>query len=490
MGKLFSSILLQRLIIYREKFCKDYPNQLGFFKIYIRDLTPILDDDDYVIPELNGIRMSHLLWADDLVLLALDPETLQNQITDLSTFCRSWGLEVNIQKTQILIFNKAGRRLDSKFQFFLGDMTLEHTSTFCYLGLIFTISGSHTPAKEELRRKTLRAYFSLKRSIDFRYLSTKAINNLYSALVKPVLSYGCPIWYHSTNLAKHLRRSSTERPTDTLKKLATDECERSHLRYTKWLLGVHKKTSNLGVWGDSGRPPILLAMTRQVLEYYRRARDADPNTFLYHAFTEQVNMNLDWHSVLNSLITEFDNKGNVDDFNSDDVVNNMIDTFIQTWQLGLQSSRKLTFYKAIKETFGTEVYLDIKDSNARRAQAKIRLSAHPLAIETGRYSRDADRHDRRCELCSGDLTMLRHLPYFNPIIEDEWHLFCSCPSYDDLRYKLPKELLSELLQGESCPNLKTTFSNMTLMKDLGAFISKALARRRILLDSLKQDQTE
>ena len=32
MGKLFSSILLQRLIIFRAKFCKDYPNQLGFCK--------------------------------------------------------------------------------------------------------------------------------------------------------------------------------------------------------------------------------------------------------------------------------------------------------------------------------------------------------------------------------------------------------------------------------------------------------------------------
>ena len=61
--------------------------------------------------------------------------------------------------------------------------------------MIFTISGSYRPAKEELCKKILRAYFSLKRTIDFRHLTTKAINNLYSALVsvKPVLGYACPI---------------------------------------------------------------------------------------------------------------------------------------------------------------------------------------------------------------------------------------------------------------------------------------------------------
>ena len=76
------------------------------------------------------------------------------------------------------------------------------------------------------------------------------------------------IWYSSTHLARTLGKDAVSRPTDTLKKLGTDEAEMSHLRYIKWLLGVHKKTSNVGAWGDSGRPPILFDITRQVLEYY------------------------------------------------------------------------------------------------------------------------------------------------------------------------------------------------------------------------------
>ena len=75
--------------------------------------------------------------------------------------------------------------------------------------------------------------------------------------------------------------------------------------------------------------------------------------------------------------------------------------------------------------------------HSRRAIAKIRLSAHPLAIETGRYSRETDRHDRRCQccqLCSDDLSSLIHLPHFDPVIEleDEWHLICTCQAYNDV----------------------------------------------------------
>ena len=106
----------------------------------------------------------------------------------------------------------------------------------------------------------------------------------------------------------------------------------SHLRYIKWLLGVHKKTSNVGAWGDSGKPPILLDMTRQILEYYKRAESAASDTFIHHAFKEQVAMNLDWYSLLSSLISEFSNDVSQEPFNSENIVSNMVSTFVQIWK--------------------------------------------------------------------------------------------------------------------------------------------------------------
>ena len=48
------------------------------FKCYIHQLSEELNNIPGVkVPELNSMQVTHLLWADDLVLLALDPESLQ-----------------------------------------------------------------------------------------------------------------------------------------------------------------------------------------------------------------------------------------------------------------------------------------------------------------------------------------------------------------------------------------------------------------------------
>ena len=62
--------------------------------------------------------VNHLLWADDLVLLALDEKSLQNYIDILDTFCTKWGLSINLGKTKVIVFgaNKRSKIKDFKIQ--------------------------------------------------------------------------------------------------------------------------------------------------------------------------------------------------------------------------------------------------------------------------------------------------------------------------------------------------------------------------------------
>ena len=57
-----------------------HPMSPELFKVYILDLTTDLKADlnDMNIPVLNNNSISHLLYADDLVLLALDAKFLQS----------------------------------------------------------------------------------------------------------------------------------------------------------------------------------------------------------------------------------------------------------------------------------------------------------------------------------------------------------------------------------------------------------------------------
>ena len=101
----------------------------------------------------------------------------------------------------------------------------------------------------------------------------------------------------------------------------------------------------------------------------------------------------------------------------------MIDQFKQQWLSRINSSNRLKIYARIKHTFDFEDYLDkITIPKFRNALTKLRVSAHNLAIETGRHI-GLDETDRKCKLCTLNA------------VESEYHFLLVCPLYSDLRSK-------------------------------------------------------
>ena len=100
----------------------------------------------------------------------------------------------------------------------------------------------------------------------------------------------------------------------------------------------------------------------------------------------------------------------------------LLDCFTQKWHSDLQENRALVLYKHFKVDFSYEPYLNFYPTKFRVALSKLRLSAHSLLIETGRYARSKiDRSERRCTFCdTGDL-------------EDEYHFTLICSRYIEIR---------------------------------------------------------
>ena len=87
-------------------------------KIFIHQLSEDLNElEEVEVPIISSTRVTHLLWADDLILLALNSMSLQKMLNTLESYCLEWGLSVNISKTATMVFNRAGRILKESKNF-------------------------------------------------------------------------------------------------------------------------------------------------------------------------------------------------------------------------------------------------------------------------------------------------------------------------------------------------------------------------------------
>ena len=136
----------------------------------------------------------------------------------------------------------------------------------------------------------------------------------------------------------------------------------------------------------------------------------------------------------------------------------------------LQPKGKLTFYNKIKIVYEKEKYLKIKNYENRQAISKLRLSAHPLLIETGRIM-GLDRNDRICKFCNQQK------------LEDEKHLIFECSKYNMLRettFRKIKAIANIDLNETPLCSLQNLFNSLNIesLQLFGEFIKKAFSSRK------------
>ncbi len=174
-----AQIKIGKLVTKAIKICKGteqgHPMSPDLFKLFILDLSEKFSRHGHY-PELTNQIVNHLLWADDLVLFGLDKHSLQINLDILQKFCETWCLEVNMKKTKVICF---GKKLADKFSF--GSTPIKFTDNYTYLGITITKNGHVVTARNDLRKKSLRALFSLKRQVNREYISPKSL--LYTFLM-------------------------------------------------------------------------------------------------------------------------------------------------------------------------------------------------------------------------------------------------------------------------------------------------------------------
>ena len=169
------------------------------------DLPSLLKQtSDSVI--LNSRPIHCLIYADDIVLLSSSSHGLQQKLDILDRFCKQWCLTVNLSKTKVLIFNKAGRHL--KYNFKYNGKIVECVTKCKYLGITFCSSGSFSYAQNELYQKGLKAYFKLCKEFISHCPSPKISLHVFDHTILPILLYGCEIWGYFNPFTSRLKKKT------------------------------------------------------------------------------------------------------------------------------------------------------------------------------------------------------------------------------------------------------------------------------------------
>ena len=390
---------------------------------------------------------------------------LQSKLNALENYCNINKLSVNTKKTQCMIFNKTGRLLKN-YKFTYKNAPLECVREYKYLGFIVTPSGEVRTGLEDLRQRAVKAYYKLKNTLGAMF--QKDIENtihLYNYLVKPILTYCSDFW--------------------VCLQPKNNPIEKIHLMFCKHLLGVRKQTCTDGVLQEIGLTPLTLFAIQSATKNWERIQQGKANALLIASNNYSRKENLPWALNIKSL---FSSSGLLEQYlqkiNETEerrygpitykLIRRLTDIFHQTAFEAINTGSKMKTLNLLKKAPGREPYLkEVTNIKHRKALTKLRLSAHRLEIETGRYS-DTLAENRFCVHCQSK---------GRDVVEDEIHFLINCPMYRNLREIM---LPSQVLNNQNMTDQQKFVEIMTNhdAKITGKFVYQAFNERDINLDVL------
>ena len=154
------------------------------FIIFINDIVSSLNVITLTENDLNTLSMYMILFADDIVIFTTNPTSLQSQIDNIYHYSEQWCLKINVNKTNVCIFEK--RKRPHNLEFYIGDEKLEIVNNFTYLGINFTHADNFKNALKVLSDQALRAYHNLLYIFDKLDCKIQMKLELFDKMITPI----------------------------------------------------------------------------------------------------------------------------------------------------------------------------------------------------------------------------------------------------------------------------------------------------------------
>ena len=141
------------------------------------------------------------LYADDTALYAnshsaqVATKQIQIHLNLLQPYYKKWKINLNSTKTEHIIFSRKYSNNKIFTQLKVGDSKIEPCTQLKYLGLHMDSRLNFIENLKQLRRKgeiALKNLYPLL--IKNNYLTTKNKLHVYTAIIRPIITYAAPVW--------------------------------------------------------------------------------------------------------------------------------------------------------------------------------------------------------------------------------------------------------------------------------------------------------
>ena len=353
----------------------------------------------------DGFLENHhvLLLMDDTVIFASSRERMQTKLDTLHEYCAQHGMQVNVSKTKFIAINA-----DNDMPFRLGDLNIESTDTYVYLGSPIMNSSITDQVKKHVQMKmSARRKFSsfLSRNDDAPFHVKRKV---WDAALNSAILYSCETW------------------------MCLDiKCvEKVYMATLKEMLGVRTQTPNDLCLIESGIAPIKPRIRSRQIDFLQKLERLEHFEGSPIQFALNISSQCPTGRYIASLRQNRD--GNI----VASAINQIRDKCRNS-----EASKTRTYVSLMNPELSDVPVYNRSHSvpeHQRKAFTRLRLSSHKLRIETGRWSR-TPREERLCH-CSNR-------------IQSEEHAVCDCIVTQPIRDEYPNVDFSNLSSFFSCESL-------------------------------------
>lgn len=379
------------------------------YSLFVNDAASMLEEMEVGL-RYEGRWMGLMLYADDMVLLARSGDELQRMIDLMVEFSHRWRFEMHAGKSEVMIVNEPPRGR----QWRLDGANMKTVAEFKYLGVEIQRNGRWDAVyKRLLQRAKHRADILMGMGMRAHAYSVETSNNLWHALVAPLLEYGTEvsdpgairgraIEIEQKRAAKAILGCSTRMP---------DEVARGELG---WLsMGARRAIARLRLY----RHLVTMQPRRIVAHVFKRGHarvQAGGGARSWCGITRET---LEAHGLAKWWQAE-----RWKDFPSKGKWKSLVHGAVQAaeekrWKEAMAGKETLTWYADHKRALRLEEYLKGRtwDTNGTAFKTQLRGGTHELRVSADRRRHPRnERHERTCEAChSGE-------------VEDETHFLTQC----------------------------------------------------------------